>query len=110
MLCYVIGIGIYLHASYKNAISHKGLVIRDAKLVFPSESNFCNRISRPHSIQHIISTNGASYRAYYPSAGWPGKAGISQPLLEPDTRRAEISLACQRPSSGREHIRERKKR
>ncbi|KAJ0126087.1 Pathogeneis-related protein 1C [Fusarium oxysporum f. sp. albedinis] len=61
--CWARGIGIYLHASYRNAIGHKGLVIRDAKLVFPVASNFCKRVT-----------------------------GIWQPLLEPEVRKAELSL------------------
>ena len=67
--CWAREVGIYLHANYRDAIGHKGLVIRDAKLVFPSKFNFCKRVSEPHSIQHIIGTNGAFYRACYPSAG-----------------------------------------
>jgi hypothetical protein len=58
-----------LHANYRNAIGHRGLVIRHAKLVFPMASDFCKRVSEPYSIQHIIGTNGAFYRACYPSAG-----------------------------------------
>jgi hypothetical protein len=124
--CWAREVGTYLHTIYRNAIGYKGLVIRNAKLVFTSASSFCKHVSRTHSIQHIIGTNGAFYRACYPSAGWQGAAGISQPLMKPDVRRAEISLcmwqlktaavvvmarwrAYQRPSSSQEQVKEKER-
>jgi hypothetical protein len=60
---------IYLNANYRKLLVTMGLVIRDANLDLPSKSNFYKRVDRPRTIQHIIGTHGASYRACYPSTG-----------------------------------------
>jgi hypothetical protein len=124
--CWAREVGIYLHAIYRNAIGYKGLVIRNAKLVFRSVSDFCKRVSRPHSIQHIIGTNGASYRACYPSAGRQGRSwhiAAAFGLISGELRSVCVCAAARdylkvvparwrawwRPSSGREHTREEEK-
>ncbi|EWZ27915.1 hypothetical protein FOZG_18380 [Fusarium oxysporum Fo47] len=63
-----------------------------------------------HTIQHIIGTNGASYRTCYPSAGGPGAAEKQKPQDKPVVREVvvglwarqlEAALEWSRPDEGR---------
>ncbi|KAI3573229.1 hypothetical protein IWW34DRAFT_148043 [Fusarium oxysporum f. sp. albedinis] len=52
-------VGIYLHTIYRNAIGYKGLVIRNAKLVFTSAS-----ISVNASVERTLSSISSAQMAH----------------------------------------------